>query len=249
MIELSEQDGIAIVRMADGKANTMSREFCEALTRRFGQAQASSRAVVLTGSGNIFSAGVDLLRLVDGGPAYIRTFLPALNAMFATVFGCEKPVVAAINGHAIAGGCVLACAADHRLMRRDAGLIGVTELLVGVPLPPIAMEIMHSAIAPQFLAEAVYSGTRYAPADALARGLLHALIEPDTLIEQAIACARKLADLPPAAFALTKRQLREGALARVRDAAAIDAAVERIWTSPETIGRIRDYVSRTLRKS
>src|SRR5204863_2301421 len=114
-------------------ANVMNLEFCAALTSRFGEAQASSRAVVLTGSGNIFSAGVDLLRLVDGGAEYIRTFLPALNAMFAAVFGCEKPVLAAINGHAIAGGCVLAGAADRRLMRRDAGLIGVTELLVGVP--------------------------------------------------------------------------------------------------------------------
>ncbi len=249
MIELSKQDGIAVVRMADGKANVMSREFCEALTARFGEAQASSRAVVITGSGNIFSAGVDLLRLADGGAEYIRTFLPVLNAMFAAVFVCDKPVVAAINGHAIAGGCVLACAADHRMMRRDAGRIGVTELLVGVPFPPIAMEIMQCAVAPQFLSEAVYSGARYAPSDALARGLLHALSEPDALMGEAVACARQLADLPHAAFALTKRQMREGALARTRNAAAVDSEVERIWTSPETIGRIRDYVSRTLRKS
>jgi enoyl-CoA hydratase/carnithine racemase len=248
MIELSEQEGIAVVRMADGKANVMSREFCEALTDRFGQAQASSRAVVITGSGNIFSAGVDLLRLVEGGADYIRTFLPVLNAMFATAFGSDKPVVAAINGHAIAGGCVLACAADHRVMRRDAGRIGVTELLVGVPFPPIAMEIMHCAVAPQFLSEAVYTGARYAPADALARGLLHAVVEPEVLMEQAIARAKQLADLPSAAFALTKRQMREGALARARNAADTDAAIERIWSSPETIGRIRDYVNRTLRK-
>src|SRR5215831_3711567 len=153
MIELSEQDGIAVVRMADGKANAMSREFCEAFIARFQQAQAASRAVVITGTGNIFSAGVDLMRLADDGPEYIRTFVPLLNAAFMTVFGCDKPVVAAINGHAIAGGCVLACAADHRVMRRDVGLIGITELLVGVPFPPIAMEIMRCAMAPQFLSE------------------------------------------------------------------------------------------------
>jgi len=249
MIELSEQDGIAVVRMADGKANAMSREFCEAFTDRFQQAEAASRAVVITGTGNIFSAGVDLVCLADGGPEYIRTFVPMLNAAFMTVFGCDKPVVAAINGHAIAGGCVLACATDHRVMRRDVGLIGITELLVGVPFPPIAMEIMRCAVAPQFLSEAVYTGQRYAPADALARGLLHAVVEPDALMQQAIACAKQFADLPPAVFAVTKQQLREEALTRVKSAVAVEADVERIWTSAETIGRIRDYVNRTLRKS
>src|SRR5262249_56840824 len=78
MIELSEQDGIAVVRMADGKANAMSREFCEAFTDRFQQAQAASRAVVITGTGNIFSAGVDLVRLAEGGPGSSPTCVPRL---------------------------------------------------------------------------------------------------------------------------------------------------------------------------
>ena len=71
--------------------------------------------------------------------------------MFAATFSFPKPIVAAINGHAIAGGCVLACAADKRLMARDQGRIGVTELLVGVPFPRIAMEIMHHAVVPHRL--------------------------------------------------------------------------------------------------
>ena len=64
----------------------------------------------------MFSAGVDLLRVVDGGAAYVRTFLPAFRRVFETLFDYPKPVVAAVNGHAIAGGCVLACAADYRVM-------------------------------------------------------------------------------------------------------------------------------------
>lgn len=117
MIELAHQDGVAVVRMADGKANAMSLEFCEFLTTRFEELRVSSaRAIIIAGQGRIFSAGVDLIRLLDGGTPYIRKFLPALCNMLATVFSCPKPVVAALNGHAIAGGCVLACAADRRLM-------------------------------------------------------------------------------------------------------------------------------------
>jgi len=103
MIETTEQDGMAILRMAHGKANAMSTDFCAAITAKFAEIS-PARAVVLTGTGRIFSAGVDLLRLIDGGGAYIREFLPALGAMLATVFSHPKPVVAAINGHAVAGG-------------------------------------------------------------------------------------------------------------------------------------------------
>src|SRR5713101_6400278 len=189
MIEVIDRDGVAILHMADGKANVMSIDFCQTLTARF-QALSPACAVVIVGNGRIFSAGVDLVRLLDGGAPYVRKFLPALSTMLATVFSHRKPVVAAINGHAIAGGCVLACAADRRLMAREAGRIGVTELLVGVPFPPAAMEIMRCATAPQFFADVIFSGATYAPPEAVGRGLIHEFVEPDGLIDCAIAAAR-----------------------------------------------------------
>jgi enoyl-CoA hydratase len=247
VIEVAEQGGVALVRMADGKVNAMSLELCQALTARFKDLSAAP-AVVVTGTGRIFSAGVDLIRLLDGGVPYIREFLPALSTMFVTVFSHPKPVVAAINGHAIAGGCVLACAADKRLMAGEAGHIGATELLVGVAFPCIAMEIMRSAIAPQYFEDAIFSGATYAPPEALARGLVHEIVDPPALIERAIAAAKTLAALSPAAFALTKRQIR-GSASQPPNRADIDAAVTEIWTAPATLDRIRDYVDRTLRKS
>jgi enoyl-CoA hydratase len=247
VIEAGEQDGVALLRLANGKANAMSLEFCRALTARFAEV-ADAPAVVVTGSGHIFSAGVDLIRLVDGGAPYIRELLPALSEMLATVFAHPGPVVAAINGHAIAGGCVLACAADKRLMARDAGRIGVTELLVGVPFPPAAMEIMRCAMAPQYFEDVIFSGATFAPPEAAARGLVHDIVDPHALMERAVAAAKSLAALSPPAFALTKRQTRAPALERLAHA-DVDAAVTQIWTAPETLARIRDYVARTLRKS
>jgi enoyl-CoA hydratase len=247
VIEASERDGVVLLRLAEGKANAMSLEFCQTLTARF-QGAAHAPAVVLTGSGHIFSAGVDLLRLLEGGAPYIRAFLPALSTMFMTVFSHPRPVVAAINGHAVAGGCVLACAADKRLMARDAGRIGVTELIVGVPFPPVAMEIMRAATALQYLEDALFGGATYAPAEAVARGLVHEVVDPQALIDRAVAAAKSLAALSPPAFALTKRQTRGPALERIAGA-DVDAAVAQIWAAPETLARIRDYVSRVLRKS
>ena len=246
MIELSERDGVALLRLADGKANAMSLDFCEALTARFA-ALSSARAVVLTGTGTIFSAGVDLVRLLEGGAPYIRKFLPTLSTMLATVFSHPAPVVAAINGHAIAGGCVLACAADRRLMVRDGGRIGVTELLVGVPFPPAAIEIMRCATAPQFFAEAIFGGATYSPIEAVGRCWVHDLVESEALLDRALDAASALAALPAKAFALSKRQTREPALERMQNR-EVDAAIEQIWTAPETLQRVRDYVARTLRK-
>ena len=247
MIELTEQGGVVVLRLGHGKANALSLEFCEALTARFA-AVSSARAVVLTGTGHVFSAGVDLLRLTEGGASYVRKFLPALGTMLAAVFSHATPVVTAINGHAIAGGCVLACAADRRLMASQPGRIGVTELLVGVPFPPAAMEIMRCATAPQYFEEAIFSGATYLPSDAVVRGLVHEIVEPDGLLDRGIFVAKTLAALPPAAFALSKRQTRQAALQGL-DRKDIDASIEQIWTAPETLDRIRDYVARTLRKS
>ena len=155
--------------------------------------------------------------------------------------------MAAINGHAIAGGCVLACAADKRLMARDAGRIGVTELLVGVAFPPVAMEIMRCATAPQYFEDAIFGAATYAPPEAAARGFVHDIVDPHALLERAVAAANTLGALSPAAFALSKRQTRAPALARMADA-DVDATVAQIWTASETLARIRGYVARTLRK-
>jgi hypothetical protein len=122
MIKSEIEDGVAILTLAHGKANALDIEFCEALTARFIELRNSAaKAVVLTGQGKIFSAGVDLKRLSEGGADYIRKFLPVLHKLYDAVFYHTKPVVAAINGHAIAGGCVLACCADRRIMARESG--------------------------------------------------------------------------------------------------------------------------------
>jgi enoyl-CoA hydratase len=252
MIELSHRGGVAIVKMAHGKANALDIELCEALAAQLDALRDSgTKAIVLTGQGQMFSAGVNLIRLSDGGADYVRRFLPALHKLYDTVFFFPKPVVAAINGHAIAGGCVLECCADKRIAMAGGGRIGVTELLVGVPFPPLAFEIMRFASPPRYLADGMYSGATFTPDVALTRGLIDELAEgPAALFDRAIAAAETLAALPPATFTLTKQQVRQPVTdAMERHGPRVAAASEQIWTAPETLGHIRDYVSTTFKKS
>jgi enoyl-CoA hydratase len=251
MIELTHRGGIAIIKMVHGKANALDIELCDALAAQFESLRGSdAKAIVLTGQGAMFSAGVNLIRLGEGGAPYVRRFLPALHRLYDTVFFFEKPVVAAVNGHAIAGGCVLQACADKRIAAQGSGRIGVTELLVGVPFPPLAFEVMRFATPPAFFAETILSGATHPPETALSRRMIDELVEPSVLLDRAIAAAETLAALSPAAFAQTKQQLRQPvADAMERHGRRVAAASEEIWTAPETLDRIRDYVSRTFKKA
>ena len=251
MIELTQHGDIAILKMVHGKANALDIEMLEAIVAQFKQLETSpARATVLTGQGRMFSAGVDLPRLTAGGADYVRKFLPALHRLYDTVFHHPKPVIAAINGHAIAGGCVLACCADKRIAVRDGGRIGVTELLVGVPFPTMAMEVMRFATPSQYYPDTILSGAIFPTDVALVRGLIDEIVEPEALMDYAIATAQTLAKLPPATFALTKRQLRQGLTDQMAThGARVDAEAEKIWTDAGTIAHVHDYVAKTFKKA
>jgi enoyl-CoA hydratase/carnithine racemase len=103
---------------------------------------------------------------------------------------------------------------------------------------------------PQYLQDLICGGATYAPVAGIARGLVDEVVDPGLLLDRAIAAAQALAALSPAAFALTKRQIRQPALARVQGGGIlIDTEVAKIWAAPETLDRVRDYVSRTFKKA
>jgi enoyl-CoA hydratase len=167
--------------------------------------------------------------------------------MLETLFMFPGPVVAAVNGHAIAGGCILACACDRRLMTSGAARIGVPELRVGVPFPPLVVEILRAAVPAPHFNELLYVGRTYEPPDALARGIVDELVAPDALAARAQAVAADLAATPAASFTLTKRAMRMPHLERARRTADADAgALLAAWTSNDTRTAIRSYVEKTL---
>ena len=144
MIEVSRQGDVAVLRWRTARPmRSMSNSVTRWRWRSTSIGAGAARAVIVTGTGSIFSAGVDLVRISAEGEGYVRRFLPALHRMFEAAFNLPKPLVAAVNGHAMAGGCVLACCADMRIAARGNGRIGITEMLVGVPFPALAFEVMR----------------------------------------------------------------------------------------------------------
>jgi enoyl-CoA hydratase len=249
MFELTQRGRVALLQMTHGKANAIDIEFCRALSMQVRACeQSDAGALVLTGQGKMFSAGVDLPRLVEGGPSYVREFLPAMNHAFEALFAFRKPLVVAVNGHAIAGGCVMACCADYRVMAREPGRIGIPELLVGVPFPVVPLEIVRFATPRQHLQALIYRGLTPHAEEALRYGLVDAVTDPDRLVDEAVAVADGLTAVPYQAFHLTKRLLREPALRRMREGAGLDAIVQEAWAGKDVQNAVRDYVARTLKR-
>jgi enoyl-CoA hydratase len=237
LIEREERDGIVTLRLAHGKVSAMDVELLQGLLDAF-DAAGDARAIVLTGTGSIFSAGVDLFRLTNEGAPYVERFFPLLRDAFVKLFELPVPVVAAVNGHAIAGGCVLTCACDYRLMAEGNGRIGVAELNVGVPFPEIALRIMQFAV--PNVAPLVMTGRTLLPQEARAAGFIDEVVDATALMDRALAMAKQFAAIPRESFRLTKRSLR--------GLGSDDAAAVKVWSDPAIHQHIRDYLARTVKK-
>lgn len=251
-VHVEDRDGCALVRMDVGKVNAMDLALCEDLSTVFRALpdRPGVRAVVLTGNGRAFSAGVDLRAIVDGGPDHSRAFVTALATCFEDVLRCPLPVVAAVDGHAIAGGCVLACAADYRVVVDDpAARLGLTELAVGVPFPTSAIEIMRWRLGDARLGRRVLGADTVPAAEAVQAGLADEAAPAGEVVPRALAVAGALGALPPAAFAHTKTQLQAGVRSRIDDRrGSWEPQVQDLWAGEQVRSAIADFVARTLRR-
>src|SRR6516165_3990019 len=243
MIDLEDRGPVTILRMSRGKANAMNIDLLVAFADALDRLERSpARAGIITGQGTVFSAGVDLLALVDGGPAYVRRFVPLMQRSFERLATFPKPLVAAVNGHAIAGGAIIMLACDQRLLVRGTARVGLTEVRVGVVFPAWALELARFATPPQHFHTLICTGRTWLPDEAVARGLVDELVEPERLLDRAREVAEELAAIPSKTFAATKLAVRRPMLHAAREQGArTDAAVLEHWSSPETLREVARF--------
>lgn len=213
LVHVEDRDGVALVRIDRPPANAMDLEL---LAEGHGVLEELSdgepRAVVLTGREGFFSAGVDLKlapTLDTGGQ---REMVEGINRIFAGWYGLPCPVVCAVNGHAIAGGLILALCGDYRLGVDADARFGLTELKAGVPYPAVALAVVQAELAPAAARVLALRANLVGPQEAQRLGVLDELAPASELLDRALELARELGALPPAAYATVKRQLRGRAL-------------------------------------
>jgi len=199
---------------------------------------AKGEPVLFSGSGGVFSAGLDLKEVASLDASGMQRYVALVEELFARVFDYEGPTVACVNGHAIAGGCVLTICCDHRVMTTDErARVGLNEVALGLVFPPKIFRIVQHRVPPRSLHEVTLRAGLSAPKDALRLGLVDELAEdPRATSEARLA---ELAGHPRAAYVATKRALREGvtSFSKTEYDAAISATLP-TWTSDEIKQRV-----------
>jgi len=234
---IDDHDGVAVLKLDRPPVNAMDLATLDELTAALEQA-AAAKALVLTGEGKIFSAGADLQAVLNADADYITAAIDALTKCFRTLFTCPRPVVAAINGHALAGGCVLSCGCDYRVLAAGAR-IGAIEHQAGVPFPAWALELVRFGINNEHVSEVILFGRAYDATTALDMGIVDEVTNGDVL-SRSLEVAHELAAIPARSFSLTKKGLRQATVeAADRLSSQIDDEVKRAWCSEEVLSAVR----------
>jgi enoyl-CoA hydratase len=204
----------------------------------------AARAVILTGSGKFFSFGFDIPEFLSYTREEFARFLTSFTTLYRTLFSYPKPLVAALNGHAVAGGCMLALTADVAIVAEGSAKVSLNEIGFGSSVFAGSTEMLQFRSGAR-ASEVLYSGAMYAPAEAQRRGLVSEVVAPESLLDRARAIAGDLAGKPAAAFASIKSLLRQpvaDAMA-AREAASIAEFVD-IWYSEPTWTYLRNITIR-----
>lgn len=227
LVSYDFSDGVAILAMNDGKVNVLGFAMQEALNAALDRAAADQAAVVLTGNPKVFSAGFDLAVMKAGGPN-VPKMMDGGGRLGQRLLNFPRPVVLAVNSHAMAMGAILLMCADLRIGAAEGIKVQLNETAIGMVLPHFAIALAHNRLSRSWRARALVQAEALDPAKAVAASFLDETAPTDQLLAYARERAKALAALHGPSFVETRKRLQERLLA---DLAAAGARDEKEWTA------------------
>jgi len=243
-VEVERDEETAVVRLQRGKKNPINPELVKDLLDAIKEVKNSleMNSMVLTSSSDrFFSIGLDVPELLSYERGEFRRFIRDFNLLCLDIYTLPKPTVAAINGHAIAGGCVLALCCDYRYMSVGKRLIGLNEVKLGVSVPYLPHKILEQIAGERVATEMIYGGEFYSPEKAFEMGVVDGIFNAEELLDKSTEKVKALGKMPGRAFAVVKgirtENIKERALERLEE--DVDVFVE-LWFSEEAQKRLRE---------
>lgn len=215
------EDGVAVLRFDDGKVNVLSYAAIAALEAALDRASEEASAVCIVGREKATSAGFDL-SVMNAGIESALDLVGAGGRMLMRLYTHPQPVVIAVTGHALAAGALLVASCDVRIGADKPSKIGLNETAIGMSLPLFAIELARDRLNPTHLVRATMGAEVFEPHAAVEAGWIDRVVPVEDCEAEAIAEARRLGQYVSAAYAQTKRALRQPVADRVRAGAALD---------------------------
>jgi enoyl-CoA hydratase/carnithine racemase len=232
-----KSDGIGTLTLRRGKVNALNGTVVDEmrdLLKTF-ESDPEVRSIVLTGSGKLFSFGFDIPEFLSFTKKEFTEYVVNFTDLYRYIFLYPKPVVAALNGHTIAGGCMLALACDHRVMVSGKAKMSLNEIGFGSSVFAGITEMLRFWVGSAKATKVLYSGAMYTAEQAMNMGLVHEAAAEDDLMHAARNAASDFAAKSPPAFASIKSLLRRSVVEEMtrRERGSITEFVD-IWYSKDT---------------
>jgi Delta3-Delta2-enoyl-CoA isomerase len=235
---ITSYDGnVATVTFSRGKVNAINEDFTAELKTvlRDLESDLKVKAVVLTGKGKFFSFGLDVPELYGYSREAFKVFVSKFADLYTYIFSYSKPIIAALNGHTTAGGCMIATACDYRLMVNGKGRIGLNEITFGSSLFPGSVEMLRYCVGDRNAQIIGFSGAMFSPEEAVALGLVDKVASEEEFPAAVRQLAKDFSVKCGPAFQSIKMLLRHDVteLMKRKDAAFADKMID-IWYSEGT---------------
>jgi 3,2-trans-enoyl-CoA isomerase len=244
-ISVIKEDGIATVILNRGKVNALNEPLVEELYDDLANVEKDETigAIILTGEGKFFSFGFDVPEFLAYSRDEFERFLRKFTNLYRYLFLYPKPTVAALNGHTIAGGCMLATACDYRLMVSGNAKISLNEVSFGASVTAGAVEMLAYCIGRRKAHDVLFSGRMFTPEEAYQLGLIDQITEEGRLMEISKSVAQDYSDKDLVAFASIKKLIKGFVFERIQQRED-DSISEfaRIWYSESTWENLQSIV-------
>jgi enoyl-CoA hydratase len=207
LLSLEHHGDVALLKLRAPKANSLGKELLEALFAALDEIDHAT-ALVITGAGNTFSAGLALPELIDFDRAQMSAHIELFERVMRRILTEPRATVAAINGHAFAGGCVIALQCDARVMAGGDAKIGLNEIQLGIGIPALVAEPLRHRVPASSLSAIALAGRLFHPEQARSLGLVDEVVAPDRLEARAIELAAEMGRAPLAYMQIKHAMLR-----------------------------------------
>lgn len=250
-LRIETKGPVAVVRLDKARGNSidepLTRDLTEA-TRKLGGDPAVRGVLLTSAHPKLFSPGLDLVTLIELDRPAMERFMLQFAEMVWALYGLPKPMVAGVNGHAVAGGCILALTADHRVLRRGGAQIGLNEVKVGLPLPWSVTELLRASVPPNTLSQVALLGRNFADDEALRAGLADELADAAGFEDHCLLRLDEFVEKDAYAVSTTKAALRRDVLARMKaeERARLGSWLDG-WFSETTRARMRELAASLAR--